>query len=125
MTVDNLHKISKELLYIHAVRKSIVHTKPDFDFFLIVEHCSNTCLIISVVCFGMWVKYFFFNICKICKSHADALHHNGIWLKILNIQLSSNLCQYIWKHTNRMPDKGLGCHIRMSDTGCRTYGNSP
>ena len=49
----------------------------------------------------------------------------GIWLKILNIQLSINLCQYIWKHTNRMPDTGPGSRVRMLDTGCRMYGNRP
>ena len=49
----------------------------------------------------------------------------GIWLKISNIQLSSYLCQYIWKHTNRMPDTGPRCRIRMPDIGCRMYGNSP
>ena len=35
-----------------------------------------------------------------------------------NVQLSSNLCQYIWKHTNRMPDTGPGCRIRMPDSVC-------
>ena len=66
---------------------------------------------------GAWVKYFL-NICKRLTSYADALYLIGIWLKIINVQLSSNLCQHIWKHTNRIPDS-------EAISRCRMYGNSP
>ena len=67
----------------------------------------------------VWIKYL------ILTCHADALHLIGIWLKISNIRLSNNLCQYIWKHTNRMPDAGYRTRMLYPDAACMEIALKP
>ena len=74
----------------------------------------NISLMIFVFLFLCVSKLFFKIFAKDLTSHANAHHLIGIWLKFSNVQLSSKFCQYIWKHTNRMPDKDAVSRCRMT-----------